>query len=179
MQKLAENLWIKQYPLSVLGTDHGRTTTIIRLPSGKLILHSMAPFTLADVDEIRDLGAPGWLVEAMMLHDTYAGEGQETFPGVPFLAPQGFAEVVKFPTEPLLPVPAEWAGEVDVIELGGAPRLKEHVFIHRPSRTLIVADLVVNFREDEQGWNRLFHRYVAGFKRYPGMSRIFRACITD
>jgi hypothetical protein len=25
----------------------------------------------------------------------------------------------------------------------------------------------------------LFHRYIAGFKRYPGMSRIFRLCISD
>ena len=66
-----------------------------------------------------------------------------------------------------------------MIELRGAPRLQEHVFIHRPSRTLIVADLIFNFRQDERGWNRLFHRYIGGFKRYPGMSRIFRLCISD
>ena len=46
-------------------------------------------------------------------------------------------------------------------------------------RTLIVADLIFNFRADERGWNRFFHRYVAGFQRYPGMSRIFRVCISD
>lgn len=179
MQQLHDNLWIKRYPLSVLGTDHGRTVTIIRLPSGKLIVHSMAPFTPSDVAQIRALGEPAWLVEAMMLHDTYAREGQETFPDVPFLGPEGFGEIVKFPTLPLQPAPAEWAGEVEVLELHGAPRLKEHVFIHKSSRTLIVADLVFNFRAAERGWNRFFHCYIAGFKRYPGMSRIFRICISN
>ncbi len=179
MQQLHENLWVKHYPLSVLGTDHGRTMTLIRLLSGKLIVHSMAPFTPSDVAQIRALGEPAWLVEAMMLHDTYARQGHETFPGVPFLGPEGFGEIVKFPTLPLQPVPAEWAGEVEVIELRGAPRLKEHLFVHRSSRTLIVADLIFNFRADERGWNRFFHRHIAGFKRYPGMSRIFRVCISD
>jgi hypothetical protein len=179
MKQLADNLWIKLYPLSVLGTDHGRTVTVLRLLSDKVIVHSMAPFSTADLAEIRSLGEPVWLVEAMMLHDTYAREGRAAFPNAIFLAPPGFSEVVGFPTSRLAPPPAEWVNEIEVIELHGAPRLQEHVFIHRPSRTLIVADLVFNFRPDERGWNRFFHRYVAGFKRYPGMSRFFRLCISD
>lgn len=51
--------------------------------------------------------------------------------------------------------------------------------IHLPSRTLIVADLIFNFPADETGWSRFFHRHIAGFKRYPGMSRILRFFIKD
>jgi hypothetical protein len=115
----------------------------------------------------------------MMLHDTYAREGRQAFPDAPFFGPEGFSGVVKFPTLPLSAPPSEWSGEIEVIELRGAPRLREHLFIHKPSRTLIVADLVFNFRSDESGWDRFFHRHVAGFRRYPGMSRIFRWCISD
>ena len=179
MHPLAENLWIQSYPLSVLGTQHGRNVTLIRLKSGETILHSMAPFQEPDLLAIRTLGAPAWLVEAMLLHDTYAKEGREAFPGPLFLAPPGFDEIVKFPTQPLLPAPPEWAGEVEVMAIDGAPMLKEHARLHVPSRTLIVADLVFNFRADERGWDRFFHRYIAGFRRYPGMSRIFRLCIKD
>ena len=179
MQLLAENLWLLRYPLSVLGTSHGRNVTVIRLPSGQLILHSMAPFAPADVSAIRAAGQPAWLLEAMLLHDTYARQGREIFPGLPFLGPPGFSEVVKFPIEPLLPAPPEWQGVVDVFPIEGAPMLKEHAVLHRPSRTLIVADLVFNFPPDEHGWNRFFHRHLAGFKRYPGMSRVFRICIRD
>ncbi|MDB6137041.1 MAG: Methanol oxidation protein [Verrucomicrobiaceae bacterium] len=179
MHPLAENLWLQPYPLSVLGTHHGRNVTLIRLKSGKTILHSMAPFTPADVAAINALGPPSWLLEAMMLHDTYAKEGKKAFPRVPFLGPPGFTDTVGFPTLELLPAPAEWAGEVEVIAIEGAPMLKEHAVLHVPSRTLIVADLVFNFRADEGGWDRFFHRYIAGFKRYPGMSRIFRLCVKD
>lgn len=179
MKKLTDNLWIKHYPLSVLGTQHGRNVTVIRLHSGKTVIHSMAPFPTADAEAIRQLGEPGWLVESMLLHDTYAREGRQTFPGLPFLGPPGFAQVVGFPTEPLVPAPVEWADEITVIPIEGAPKLQEHVMVHRPSRTLIVADLIFNFREDERGWDRFFHRHIAGFKRYPGMSRVFKLFIKD
>ena len=179
MKQLAENLWVKTYPLGVLGTDHGRTLTILRVASGRLVLHSMAPFSPSDLAEIRALGEPSWLVESMMLHDTYARRGRDSFPGVPFLAPEGFHKIVDFPTQPLLPAPAQWSGELEVFPIAGIPRLKEHLFLHVPSRTLIVADLLFNFAPDEKGWNHFFHRYIAGIKRYPGLSRIFRLCIRD
>lgn len=179
MKQLAENLWLLQYPLSVLGTAHGRNVTVIRLRSGKLILHSMAPFPPADVAAIHALGEPAWLLESMLLHDTYAKEGRAIFPGLPFLGPPGFSDVVMFPTLPLLPTPPEWNGEVEVFPIEGAPMVKEHAVLHVPTRTLILADLIFNFSPDERGWNRFFHRHIAGFKRYPGMSRIFRLCIRD
>lgn len=179
MIQLAENLWTISYPLSILGTSHGRTVSVIRLSSGRLVLHSMALFSPGDVAQIRALGEPAWLVEAMILHDTFAREGRNTFPDIPFLAPEGFENVVNFPTFPLLPVPGEWSGELAVFALEGVPKLKEHLFLHVPSRTLIVADLIFNFPPEETGWNRFFHHYIAGIKGFPGMSRIFRICIRD
>ncbi|MEK7952270.1 hypothetical protein [Luteolibacter soli] len=177
MKELSGDLWVMRYPLKILGTSHGRTVTVIRLSSGKLVIHSMAPFSPDDLDAIRRVGEPGWLVEAMLLHDTFAKSGRELFPQLPFLGPPGFDKVVGFHTSSLLPTPPEWDQELKVIRLKGAPKLEEHAFLHVPSRTLIVADLVFNFPPDEGPWNHLFHRHVAGLKRYPGMSRIFRWCI--
>lgn len=179
MKELSADLWVLGYPLKIMGTSHGRTVTVIRLSTGKLVIHSMAPFTADDLSAIRRVGEPGWLVEAMLLHDTFAKEGREHFPELPFLGPSGFSEVVGFKTMPLLPTPPEWDQELKVIRLKGAPKLEEHAFLHVPSRTLIIADLVFNFRADEGPWNHFFHRHVAGLRRYPGMSRIFRWCIKD
>ncbi|WAC20752.1 hypothetical protein OVA24_05070 [Luteolibacter sp. SL250] len=179
MKRLADDIWIKGYPLSVLGTHHGRNVTVIRLSSGKLVIHSMAPFPTPDVEGIRALGEPGWLVESMLLHDTYAGEGRRLFPGIPFLGPPGFSKIVGFPVEPLHPGPMEWQGEIEIVPIRGAPKLEEQAMIHLPSRTLILADLIFNFPADEKGWDRFFHRHIAGFRRYPGMSRVFRLFIKD
>lgn len=179
MHQVADQVWALYYPLKVLGTRHGRNVTVLRLSSGRLMVHSMAPFSEIEMAQICAVGAPGWLVEAMLLHDTYAGEGRRCFPEIPFLGPPGFGELVGFPTAPLAPPPAEWQGEIEVLSLAGIPKLKEHLLLHIPSRTLIVADLIFNFSSAENGWDRFFHRYIAGFKRYPGMSRIFRFAVED
>ena len=142
MNTVAENLWTLQYPLTELGAHINRTVTIIRLRSGELVIHSSAPFSPADFTAIQALGRPAFLVEATTAHDTFAKEGRAAFPGVPYLAPEGFSEIVGFPTQPLDPPPAAWDGELAVLELTGkVEKMREYALLHRPTRTLIVADL--------------------------------------
>jgi hypothetical protein len=178
MQQLAPNLWLRHYPLSMLGGHHGRVVTIIRLDSGQLIIHSTAPFSHLDVAEIRSLGTPGWLVDSMLVHDTYATEGRTAFPDLPYLVPEGFPEAEKLRAQPLLPAPPEWSPEVEVLLIEGMPRAREHVFLHAPSRTLIVADLVFNF-EEASGWTSFFRRVLMGVKEHPDSARLYPILIKD
>jgi hypothetical protein len=92
MQQTAENIWLLRYPMPVLGVDFSRNVSIVRLTSGKLVIHSTARFSSEDVSVIRQLGEPGWLVDATMLHDTFVPEGQTAFPDLLYLTPKGFAE---------------------------------------------------------------------------------------
>ena len=179
MRPLAENLWVLPYPLRLLGANFRRMVTVVRLGSGQLAIHSTGPFTAAEVAAISGLGRPGWLLEAMRRHDTFSKRGREAFPGIPFLAPEGFARIVGFPTEPLLPAPAAWGDELEVLRLEGMPSLQEHVVFHRPSRTLIVADLVFNFGPDVSAWTRFLVLCAVGARHQPGMSRPFRLAIKD
>ena len=72
-----------------------------------------------------------------------------------------------------------WGDELVVLPVGGMPRLNEHVFLHGPSRSLIVADLVFNVDADAQNMvGKLILRLNAIYRR-PGTSRIFRALIID
>ena len=48
----AENLWLLPYPLKMLGADLRRNGTLIRLHSGKMIVHSTVPFSPEDVATI-------------------------------------------------------------------------------------------------------------------------------
>ena len=59
------------------------------------------------------------------------------------------------------------------------PSLQEHVVFHRPSRTLIVADLVFNFGPDVSAWTRFLVLCAVGARHQPGMSRPFRWAIKD
>ena len=156
-QVIAENLWLLQYPFSMLGVPLGRTVTIIRLAGGKLVIHSTAPFAPEDVAAIKGLGEPGWLVDVTNIHDTYAQEGSAAFPGIPYLAPEGFSEAAKVPTQPLGAPPAEWQAEVQVLELAGkAESTREYAVFHRPSRTVIVADLAFHVTKEAPVGLRLY-----------------------
>jgi len=143
------------------------------------VIHSTGPFTPEDVTAIQRLGKPGWLLEAIMWHDTFARRGREAFPNIPFLAPEGFSELVGFPTQPLIAAPAAWANELEVLRLEGIPRIQEHVVFHRPSGTLIVGDLLFNFGPETSPWTRFLVLCAVGSKHHPGMSRPFRMVIRD
>jgi len=171
---LAENLWLLAYPLTILGLDIRRNVTVIRLASGELVIHSTGPFTAEDQAAVAALGPVGWMADAMLDHDTFASRGRASFPGCPYLAPQGFSAA----SEPLLPAPAAWAGQIEVLKIEGAPSFSEHVFWHRPSRTLIVADLVFNFEAPPFFAKLLLGAAITSGAR-PGMSRRFLHAVTD
>ena len=176
---IAENLWRLAYPLTILGADLRRNVTVIRLASGRLIIHSSGPFSAEDIAEIRALGQPAWLLEGILRHDTYAHEGRAAFPEVEYLAPDGFSEAVGFPTRPVLPPPVEWAPEVLAAELALAPYAREIALLHVPSRTLILTEVVFNFPGDRSLWLGTILSVVLIGSRHFGMSRAVKFTIKD
>lgn len=176
---LAENLWLLAYPLKMLGADLRRNVTLIRLRSGKMIIHSTAPFSHEDVTAIRSLGEPGWLLDGILRHDTFAKEGRLAFPDIPYLAPEGFSELVGFATTTIVPPPIEWIGELLALEIQGAPEARDTALFHVPSRTLILTELVFNFDGNEPIWTELLLRAAVGGEHHPGMSRPVKAGIKD
>jgi hypothetical protein len=178
-QPIAGNLWLLAYPLKMLGADFRRNVTLIRLRSGKLVIHSTAPFSPEDVAAIRRLGEPGWLLDGILRHDTFAQEGRLAFPGIPYLAPEGFPELAGFATMPIVPAPIEWDGELLALEIQGAPEARDTALFHVPSRTLILTELVFNFGSDEPIWTELLLCAAVGVRHHPGMSRPVKAGVKD
>lgn len=179
MKKLADNLWLLTYPLKVLGADIIRNVAVIRLASGKLLIHSTAPFQPHDIEAIQKAGEPSWLVEAMLDHDTFSNEGHSAFPSLPYFAPPGFEKRVSFPVQSLAEPPEEWSPEIAIMKIEGNPSFNEYILLHRPSRTLIVADLIFNYRKAPSLWTKFLLFPALGFRHAPGMSKRFRSAIKD
>ena len=179
MQAIAENIWLQRHPLSLLGMKLGRNVVPIRLASGKVIVHSTAPFSQNDVDAIKQLGPVSWILDATNFHDTYSVEGTEAFPDTTYLAPPGFPLGDRLEFTSLENPPPEWEEEIELITIGGMPKINETVFYHRPSRTLIVADLLFHLSQDTDWWTRTGLRLLSGIREFPGNSRLFRAMIQD
>ena len=178
MKQLAAGLWFLPYKLPLLGADLHRNVTVMRLATGDLVIHSTGPFTAMDVAEIRALGTPRWLLEVMLRHDTFAPQGRAAFPEAAYLAPDGFAAATGILTMPLVDQP-EWSGEVEVLPLAGMPSMREHVVLHRPSRTLIVADLVFNFGPGLPAWTKFLLLLAVGSQHDPGVTRPVRLAVKD
>ncbi len=179
MITLCKNVWLLSYPLRRLGWDLRRNVTIIKLASGRLIMHSTGPFAPDDIRDIKDLGTVTWIVEAMLRHDTFSTTGHSLFPDASFLAPEGFSKQVDFFTHSILPTPFEWRNQFEVIELGGIPSMRENVCYHIPSRTLIVADLIFNFPHHEPLWSELMIKAAVSGSHRAGLSRAFKLAIKD
>ena len=179
MESPAENVFLQRHPLSLVGCQMGRTVTVLRLTGGRLLIHSTADFSDEDIAAIRGLGEPAWLLEATNFHDTLARHGRAAFSGIPYLVPPGFAAADALGAQAISSAADEWGDEIEVIELDGMPKIREHVLFHRPSKTLIVADLMFNLAPSASAWTKLFLRATAGLNHFPGTSRLFRFCIKD
>jgi len=176
----AANVWTMSFPLRALGINVQRNVTIVRLASGKLIIHSTAPFTGADVAAIRELGSPEWVVDVLLRHDTFSVEGSHAFPVASYLTPPGFEAPAGVIVSSLLPPPLEWENEISVLPIDGAPSFGEIVMLHKPSGTLIVGDLLFNFTGHASLWKRLLLSLGSvGGKYDPGFTRPFKSAITD
>lgn len=151
LQQLHENLWIADMPASRLGFEFGARMTIARLKSGVLWVHSpieLAPFQA----ELDALGEIGFVVSPFRFHYMHLAEFAAAYPNAKFFAPPGMninkTEGVHFSGRLKDGPRLEWKDELDQLVVKGNALDNEVVFFHKPSRSLIVADLCFNIPSD-------------------------------
>ncbi|MEZ4451218.1 MAG: DUF4336 domain-containing protein [Nannocystaceae bacterium] len=149
LERVSEDLWIvTQRQRLPGGVELGARMTVIRLPGGELWLHSPTPLDDRSAAAIDELGVVRHLVAPSRLHHLYLGDAQRRWPaattwGAPGLAAKRpdlrFDEVLGEPATP------RWGGVIEAVAIDGAPKVSETVFVHRPTGTLIVTDLLFSF----------------------------------
>ncbi|NNL65005.1 MAG: DUF4336 domain-containing protein [Myxococcales bacterium] len=166
MKPLASDLWITEAPLRFFGLEVGARMTVVRLPDGKLWLHSPIAATAALVREVKALGPVSWLVAPNRLHHLFVGEWQRTIPDAAIhVAPGLDAKRPDLPIAGVLgdaPEPA-WKDVLDQVLLAGFPFANEVVFFHRPSATLIATDLAFNVGASSPALTRLAFRLAGTY----------------
>lgn len=189
----APGLWIVDGPLiwmdMGLGLKVPFTTrmTIVRLQDGSLWLHSPIRATPELCARVAALGRVAHLVSSNFIH--YAGipGWAAAFPEARAWAAPGVKEraqkhgfEVHFDDELRDEAPAAWAGEIDQHIFAGSSVMREVVFFHRESRTLVLTDLIENFEPDRvaQPWRLLLR--AAGAADPDGKAPIdMRATFSD
>ena len=152
--------------------------TIVRLDEG-LWLHSPLPLDESMAASITALGPVAHIVAPNCFHHLNIGPASERFPKAKVHAPHGLR--AKRPDlridHDLQSGPNRWP-TLDAVRIAGAPELDEFVFIHHPSATLIVTDLVFNIHEAKGMMLPLVLRMVGAWKRL-NQSRIWRRYTKD
>src|SRR5690348_12878440 len=129
--------------------------TVVRLPDGGLWCHSpIAPDT-ALFEAVDALGPVRHLVSPNKIHYTYIAAWKQRYPQAVAWASPGVREraasqCIEAPFDADLEdaAPPAWAGTLDQLRFKGSRAIEEVVFLHRPSATLVLADLIENFEAD-------------------------------
>ena len=179
MTPFAEGVWLASDPVRIVGMRLCATMALLRLGDGSLVAYSPVALTAERRGAVAALGRVAHVYAPSLFHHRWAADWAAAFPSARVHAPARLAK-----KEPDLridralggeaaaaPEPA-FAGVVDELHIDGC-RLDETVLVHRPSRTLVVADLVHNVGRPEGAWARLYTRAM-GFYDRVALSRMLR-----
>ncbi|HEX5077972.1 MAG TPA: DUF4336 domain-containing protein [Geminicoccaceae bacterium] len=125
-----------------VGLPFSTRMTVIRLAGG-IWLHSPTPPVDRLCAAIERLGEVRFLVAPSRLHDTWIGAWRQRYPRALAWAAPGMRGAARFDRALLDGPPPEWRPDIDLVAVRG-DLLTEVEFWHRPSRTLILTDLIEN-----------------------------------
>lgn len=154
---VAENVWIVDSgPLRAMGMPLPVRMTVIRLPSGALLLHSPTRFRGSLKRQLEKLGSIRHLVAPNSAHWSFLKEWQQNCPDIVSWAVPGLRErgqvkrsgaVIDHDLTEM--APPEWAGEIEQVVVPGGGGFREMAFFHKSSWTLVLTDLIVNIEPEK------------------------------
>ena len=167
---ISNRIWLKKYPVHYAGLDFHARTTVIRLSSGELLVHSPSPVDDGLLGRIHDIGPVAHLIAPGSYHYFHVAAWQEAFPeAMVWICPGVERKQPELEFDWFLSdsAPDAWAGEIDQVLVRGNRLIWEVVFLDRPSKTLIVTDLLENIGEKSGAvdwqlklwWKAVFHMW--------------------
>jgi hypothetical protein len=178
---LTDNVWEINQPLSLAGVEIGHRMTVIRLGGGDLLVHSPAGLDETLVHAISELGFVRYVIAPSRMHDLYLTSWRSRFPQAIFCCAPGLEKdhpELKFNEILADHSPAYWYPEMKHRQIQGMPKLNEFVFYHKPSRSLMVADLVFNVGGTMPLLSELFWRLNGAYNKLAP-SHLFKMKIKD
>lgn len=182
LEQTHDALWVAEGQIVRFGgAPYPTRSAIIRLENGDLWIWSPVKLTVELHAEVDRLGPVRHLVSPNKLHHLYLSEWKAAFPGAQLWGPRStirkrldlaFREALQ--DDP----PADWRPDIDQAWFRGSFAMDEIVFLHRPSATAIVADLIQTFSDaflrEHWGWYRFLARLDGLTEDQAGAPREWR-----
>lgn len=178
---LADGLWEVPYTAASMGLRFPVRSTICRAADGTLTIISPADFDDETASAVEALGPVRRLVAPCGFHHLNTASAQARWPdattwGVPALTRK--RPDLRF--DGLLPDvgDGDWDAALLPTLIEGVPGIDEVVFLHAPSRTLIVTDLVFAMRDVPHAPTRIVLKMAGAYGRVA-QSRMWRFFTRD
>ena len=162
---VADKIWTFDRPVWFSGIRQRARTTVVRLEGGSLLVHSPAPPTDALAEQLGTLGPVRWLLVPNCFHHLGTPAAAARFPQAQVVGP---ASALKRNKALTLNADIHDAGfgaqlpEFELLPLFGVPFLDETVLYHRPTQTLLGADIVLCAGVKDH-WTCRFAARLTGF----------------
>jgi len=180
LKKVCPDLWVVDHQQKIpVGFRMPARMVIVRLQRGGLCIYSPGPFDDETAAEVESLGPVEYVVAPNRYHHLHLPAAVERFPDADVLGVPGVEAKrpdVTF-TATLGPA-APWGDELLPIPIHGMPGFNEVAFHHRPSGTLIVADLLFNLQH-EMGFLASLYTRLTGVRGRVAQSWLLRTAIRD
>lgn len=185
MKQLAQNIWtVEGSSVTFAGASMNTRMTIVKLSDETLWLHSPILLTAQVSSYIDELGGQvSALVAPNKFHYLFLDDWIATYPQATLYADvnvqnkvESLAQAEVLTNDP----PSSYSDDIDQVVFAGNKIFQEVVFYHRESGTLILTDLMVNLRAEQQ---KFLPRWFLKFEQvaFPngGVPRLYRWFTSD
>lgn len=168
---IPERIYIVEYPIHYGGLDLFSRMTLVRLSDGKLWVHSPCGLDPQLKSRIDELGEVAYIIAPGTFHHLYVSDFQKAYPNAEtFLCPGLEKKRADLKFDWILGNKPDhrWHGEFEQVLIQGTHIISEVAFVHIPSKTLMLVDLLENIGDDyshDAGallkfwWKAVFHMW--------------------
>lgn len=155
MEQLSEfvkdQIWILEYPIRYGGIDLFARMTIIKLDNGDLIIHDPCQIDGSIKQAINALGEVKYIIVPGNFHHLFVTQFQQEYPNAEtFICPGLERKRPDIAFDWILGNKPDhrWAGVIEQVLVQGPKIMWEVAFFHKPSKTLILVDVLENIGDD-------------------------------
>lgn len=159
-------------------------STIVRLADRSLLVYSPIELDDAKTAAIAAEGEVAHIIAPSLIHHLHAAAAATRFPRATLhLAPGLAAKVPALALAPARELPAGggagWGDTIDSVLIAGAPRLSETVLFHRPSGTMLCADLLFNITTHASFMTSVILKMMGVGGKQLAQSRVWKMAVRD
>ena len=153
---VTDQIWLQDYPIHFAGCDFDARMAVIRVSETELMLHSPCEIDAETKAAISALGNVAYIVAPGTYHHLYVPSAQAAFPDAEtYICPGIERKRPELDFDWILgdKSPDAWDDVLDQALVRGTKHIWEVAFYHRPSKTLLLVDLIENFTDQTPNVN--------------------------